>query len=107
METRRTTNPKIAGSTPARLVFLYEELDNIGRVAEQNQKQCTSSLIPIMLYYIILSSINLLSTLSMYFSYSYYILIIFLCIFSIILKNQKGRLPDVPICVNIMVLNRL
>ena len=25
----------------------------------------------------------------------------------VIIKKTKGRLPDVPICVNIMVLNRL
>ena len=25
----------------------------------------------------------------------------------VIIKKIKGRLPDVPICVNIMVLNRL
>ena len=79
METHQTTDLRIAGSIPAMLVFLDDKKHIKDKsIQQKGQKEKEKNTSLSYISYILSKK-----------------------------KKQKGRLPDVPICVNIMVLNRL
>ena len=99
METRQTTNLKIAGSTPARLVFFEENKGKKKR--EKGRKKHKKKNIRKKRDKVKRKKYKRKKGKSKEEE------IVYILYSNKIKKNQKGRLPDVPICVNIMVLNRL